>query len=149
MSTFDREKEMQRRAEARVGRCRHFTGLMNGTCNAGIAYLSVRGESNGRGFTYPCFGNDATATCDRCVKRTPEEARREVDAEEIESRKMLDAVRKVRDHARERGLRRGNGGASTMPCPKCGTGVVSYSVTSCNGHLHGVCSTPRCLAWME
>lgn len=79
---FDHEKELQRRAEKKASFCRHFNGLVNYRCDAGITYLSVQGApKDSFRSKYPCCDNDSGATCERCVKPTLEEARREVDAE--------------------------------------------------------------------
>lgn len=145
---FDREQEMQRRARKRAQFCRHFNGLVNDRCDAGIAYLSVKGTGAAR-FDYPCCDNDSSATCERCVKPTLEEARREVDAQDVEIQQSLAAMGKAHEHAASQGLGRGKGGNGQMPCPKCGTGTLHYRVASINGHMHANCTTPKCLAWME
>lgn len=147
---FDHEKEMRRRAETKARFCRHFNGLVNDRCDAGIAYLSVKGApKDSFRSKYPCCDNDSGATCERCVKPTLEEARREVDAEEVEIGQSLAAMRKAHEHAASQGLGRGKGGNGQMPCPKCGTGTLHYRVASINGHMHANCTTPKCLAWME
>jgi len=38
--------------------------------------------------------------------------------------------------------------AGTLSCPKCG-GDLDFTVSPCNGHVHAMCRTSRCLAWME
>lgn len=40
-------------------------------------------------------------------------------------------------------------GAGEMACPVCKTGKLQYSRSSYNGHVHGKCETPGCVAWME
>lgn len=54
-------------------RCRHFTGVIhNKTCNAGIAYDSVRDESD-RPYKWPCIHPDASTSCASFMPYTPEE----------------------------------------------------------------------------
>jgi len=36
----------------------------------------------------------------------------------------------------------------SIKCPVCSR-VLSYSISSYNGHIWGKCKTPGCLAWME
>ena len=35
-----------------------------------------------------------------------------------------------------------------MPCPVCSDGELVYAIAS-NGHVHGCCTTPSCVSWME
>jgi hypothetical protein len=36
-----------------------------------------------------------------------------------------------------------------MKCPICRTGELKYSRSTYNGHVHAICSTDGCVAWME
>lgn len=149
--SFDHEKEMQRRAANLSRQCRHFNGTCNSACDAGIAYASVRIEGAALRESHPCHDSlpSPHQRCASCVKPTLAEARSEVDAEEIEHKATFAAIRKVHERAAAIGLRKSHGGSDTMPCPKCGTGTLRYSVASMNGHMHGCCETTRCLSWME
>lgn len=60
----------------------------------------------------------------------------------------IDAMGKVYDEVKSRGLGKGHGGKGDMPCPKCGA-TLYFSVASFNGHVCGKCSTDGCLAWMQ
>lgn len=40
-------------------------------------------------------------------------------------------------------------GAGEMACPVCNTGILKYSRSSYNGHVHARCTTEGCVAWME
>lgn len=40
-------------------------------------------------------------------------------------------------------------GAGAMPCPVCKTGTLRYSRASYNGHVHGACTSEKCVRWME
>lgn len=62
---------------------------------------------------------------------------------------ILEAVVAAKQDAKSKGFKRGNGGASEIPCPtKCG-GVLRYSVAGVNGHLWAACTTKNCVRWME
>lgn len=50
---------------------------------------------------------------------------------------------------KRRGLKRGHGGQGEVDCPACGRGKIKYSVASYNGHLAALCSTKRCLRFMQ
>ena len=36
-----------------------------------------------------------------------------------------------------------------MPCPCCEAGVLHYSISSYNGHIHAACDSKVCVSWME
>jgi len=150
-TTFDREKEMERRSLKRSHECRHFNGLSNGRCEAGVAYASVRITADSARASYPCIDHVPSPhpRCDQCVKPTLAEARAQIDAEEVEHQAIFAAMRAAHAHAKYARLGRGRGGTGEMPCPKCVTGTLRYIVSSFNGHMHGQCSTPKCLSWME
>lgn len=61
----------------------------------------------------------------------------------------LTAMKAAKADAKQNGFRTGAGGASSIGCPSCESGKLSYSVASVNGHMHARCSTPDCVAWME
>lgn len=63
--------------------------------------------------------------------------------------KFMKAHRAAKDHAKQQGLGRGNGGQGRMPCPAGCGGELRYSVASVNGHMHAACSTKGCVSWME
>ena len=53
--------------------CRHFTGLMDEACRAGIAYRTVRDESTAP-YRFPCLrGDGVAARCPHVSYLTPEE----------------------------------------------------------------------------
>ena len=68
--------------------------------------------------------------------------------EEREQSRRLAPMRAAHEDARARGLGVGKGGAGEVACPNC-KGKIRYAVASCNGHMHGACTTPGCAAWME
>ena len=67
----------------------------------------------------------------------------------FDMRRLIKALNAAHEDAKSKGLKRGNGGSSSMPCPiGCG-GTLTYSVAGVNGHMHAVCSTAGCVKWME
>lgn len=122
-------------------RCKHFNGIMNDACRAGVAYADVRvsPEDGGR-YLLPCFRE-----CDTCPKAefyTPEE----LDAQEKEREESMQRMRKARAAIIEatNGQRRRQG---QIPCPNCGK-WLAFSVAY-NGHVHAQCASPGCCSWME
>lgn len=72
--------------------------------------------------------------------------------EEEEDRRVAETVRALtatRADANQKGLRRGKGGRSSLPCPICEKGELRYSVSGYNGHIHAQCSTEGCVQWMQ
>lgn len=75
----------------------------------------------------------------------------------IPMERALDAISLAKRDAQDKGLGRqpkGSaarfvGGTGTVPCPICEDGVIRYSVAAYNGHMHGMCSTAKCIRWME
>lgn len=128
-----------------AGSCVHFTGIQNKTCKAGIAYASFEA----RGFAKPCFNRTPEQACASCHFPTPEEVAAEVAAHEASYKRMELALTAVDTDRKAKGLRKGHGGGSSLPCPVCGTGTLGYSVAGCNGHIHGCCSTEGCVRWMQ
>lgn len=134
-------------AESLARRCRHFSGLMQKTCRAGVAYADIRDESAGpgNGYRFPCFSDDGACTsCPSASFLTPEE----VAEREAKSRRSTQRICTVRAAivAHTEG-KRGVGGS--IPCPCCEGGTVRFSVSGYNGHIHAQCSTKGCAAWME
>lgn len=52
------------------------------------------------------------------------------------------AIKAIRADAADK-----NRSAGQIECPKC-KGKLGYSIARINGHVHGRCETPGCLAWM-
>lgn len=127
------------------GTCKHFTGVQNDTCSAGVAYDSVRRPAPGR-LGLPCFRDEAggAAPCDRRAFPTPEEAEAAEQESERAIRRMAVARAAI---VKETKGRRGVSGAIACPC--CEGGTLSYSVASINGHIWAVCTTNGCASWME
>ncbi len=64
-------------------------------------------------------------------------------------RQFLNAVSKVHEDAESHGYGEGHHGIGSIDCPVCHTGKLQYSVASVNGHIHGRCTTDKCVRFME
>ena len=132
-------------------RCVHFNGIMNDACKAGVIYQQLMGGGPGWAAHMPCFKDEQSPVqCSQAKFPTPEEAAAEVE----ESDRQLEAVMKARTACAEDAARHGWGkgkvaGAAIIKCPICREGSLRYTVASVNGHIHGKCSTPDCVSWME
>ena len=121
-------------------RCKHFNGLMNDACRAGVAYADVRVSPEDGPRLLPCLRE-----CDTCPKvefYTPEE----LDAQEKEHEESMQRMFKARAAI----IEAANGQRSVrgqMACPNCGK-RLAFSVAY-NGHVHAQCATPGCCSWME
>lgn len=84
--------------------CRHYNGLMNDTCKAGVAYKDVKDPAD-RPLGYPCFKDKGcTHLCDKVSFLTPEEAA-------IEEEKVSEALRKYLENI------------ANDICPHCNTPI--------------------------
>lgn len=137
-----------------AGRCKHFTGLMNDACRAGVKYLDVAVENPppGVGRSFPCLlkYNHAGATCEKCDMPSPAE----VAEEEREHKRLAEAVGKARAAivAHLGPWKRGkvNSASGRIDCPVCGAkGALAFRRAGYNGHVAARCSTAGCCDWME
>ena len=126
------------RRTTRARWCRHFTGIQNITCEAGVTYVDVR-DSDSSPYRWPCLHGDLT--CEKREYRTAEENAATEAAWDAEWA-AIKAARADIVAALE-----GNAGGTTIVCPKCSESLAG-SIAS-NGHVHGACSTEGCLRWME
>lgn len=62
---------------------------------------------------------------------------------------FLEAITVLKQHAKDAGLVRGNGGTGVLACPICKTGTIRYSVATSNGHMWAACNTLACVRFME
>ena len=132
-------------AEQIASKCVHFTGIQKKQCSVGVAYDSFDGG-------LPClanFGRGPKQPCSQIHFPTSEEIADIVAAHEAHRERLGTALDAVDKDARARGFRKGRGGLASIPCPACMIGDLGYSVASYNGHIHGRCSTPGCVSWMQ
>lgn len=145
-------------------KCKHFNGLRNECCEAGVKYETVRlnGEWKYRygkektvytlGACYPCEGktNFGGATCEKLSLRTKEE----VAQREAEWRKHFEGTMQARaaivEHLGGPWKRGTHGASGEINCPVCGGDkTLRFSRAGVNGHIHAACKTGGCVSWME
>lgn len=131
--------------EVEMLRYRHFNGVQNKVCKAGVNYDDVS--------PIPCIGYRPGATveqgkCDKKSCWTREEAIANEKERTKHTKKFMLALNAAHKAAKEQGLRQGHGGHGTTTCPVC-NGVLHFSVASVNGHLWGKCETEDCMSWMQ
>ncbi len=142
-----------------LNKCKHFNGLINKCCDAGVKYEDVAKEGtfqyrnmpNGPVYTlgreHPCLKNHAEAFgIDTCPKREWV-SQAEAEAEEAESKMYFRDIKTARAAIVKR-ISETNESSGTIECPIC-KGSLSYSRAKCNGHIHARCDGKDCVAWME
>jgi hypothetical protein len=140
--------------EQKANKCRHFNGLMNDACEAGVNYADVRkGRGAGRGYALPCFKDDSAehpeCHCGKQSFKTHAEIESEIEATNRHFEDTMTARKAIVDHLGgpwKKGMPGTNG---TIPCPVCKAGSLGFSRAGYNGHIHAGCTTPDCVAWME
>lgn len=126
-------------------RCRHFTGVQNKTCKAGLSY-----DQFPPGSGLPCIDDEKHDLCSKFEAKTAEEiaARREYVAKRMEA---IGIARQAIVEACGGPWKRGTPGSSgVIDCPVCdGKQCLRYSRAGYNGHIHARCGTKDCVSWME
>jgi|SRR6267154_1394007 len=156
----DERKRLDSIVRQIVGRCHHFNGAQNECCKAGVNYSDLAGPIEGRALRMPCTNpvvfakrreelGYKLAECSKLQRTTQAEAEKEAAGVIGHGDRMMIACAAAHSDATSKGLKKGAGGSSSMPCPlKCG-GTLQYSVASYNGHMHARCDTEGCTSWME
>lgn len=129
---------------ARPDRCRHFTGIQNDRCNAGIEYDTVRGNG-----PIPCITlNGKRNDCRPSYREpTPEEIaadEAEFDSVMARMRKVMPVVQQWRTWTKKNRVAK----QEVIACPACG-GRLHLSQAAYNGRVWGRCETAGCVEWME
>jgi len=134
-------------------RCKHFNGVINEKCKAGIVYDKlVGGCLSPSRKELPCVvfpgtifpgENREMAACEfrEFLTQKEQEAEERKVAEHIQ--KIMIARLAIKEHMQ------GKSGCGNIPCPVCSTGKLSFVVNEVNGHIHAKCTTGDCVAWME
>lgn len=136
-------------AEQKANKCVHFNGMQNKQCKVGVCYDSVQ-DKNRKGFaSWPCWREGADLPCDKRHFPTPEEVAKEIEEHNKHWEQLKLAMNAAHEDAKKRGFKKGKGGSAKIKCPCCTGGELRYSVASYNGHVHGKCSTPKCMSWMQ
>jgi hypothetical protein len=136
----------------RMNDCKHWNGIQNETCRAGVNYRALAGEPLA-GFVYrlPCHQfttllgkqRDPVA-CDQYRAVTAQEIR---EAEEQASQAFARLMTVLNGIAEWRN-RPPIGKQEIIVCPSCG-GRLHLAQAASSGHVHGRCETNGCVQWME
>lgn len=130
--------------------CRHFNGIQNKKCQAGVEYKPWNQATNE---AMPCLPESINGRsvweCASFEMMSREEAEQEADARLVKVERTTKARHAAKDDAKAKGYRKGAGGHGKLPCPCCDGGTLQYSVASYNGHMHAKCTTAGCVSWME
>lgn len=134
----------------RQGCCKHFTGISDKCCAAGVSYDAVTKDFE---LALPCYtprsGRNADtrqkAVCDKYEDPTAEE----IAAHEAETKAFMDRFTKTLPLiAKVKAEHKGQSWQGVEVCPVC-SGKLHMSHAACNGHVWGRCETEGCLSWME
>lgn len=117
-----------------AGKCKHFNGIMNESCKAGILYKDVR--SDDKPFNFPCIDREFH-NCSSVIFPTAEEVEEQIKEINISTAKTIGVLMAIKKGQAAKGI---------IPCP-CG-GNVHYVRAQLNGHVHAKCDTCD-LSFME
>jgi hypothetical protein len=147
-------KDREERIQFEMGYCQHYHPQgAKIICTAGVDLDKLQRvpaplPSGGTLKCGPCIGGHVLenphAICPHWIRRTREMGEKRADGIERSLSKMalagpvISAWRKKEPR----------GKAEVIECPVC-KGRLSLSQSAYNGHVHGRCSTPDCLNWME
>ena len=135
MSALPRTREGQIERYAR--HCKHFNGLQNKQCEAGIDYNSIPKYDG----AFPCFGE---FQCAKYEAQGADAVRARFEEADKQFKGLMVARQAIVDHTNgERGV------AGKIPCPVCTVGELRFTIAKCNGHIHAKCLTAGCVAWVE
>ena len=133
--------------------CKYFNGTACTTCDAGVNYRElVGGNEWGWAVRLPCLASfrkrttTQTVTCDKYQEPTDEEIAKEKAAFEASCERMIKVGPLVRRIKQEN---KGKSATGSDACPACNSGKIRWSIAGSNGHVHMVCSTKNCIAFME
>lgn len=128
-------------------RCKHFTGIGEDACRAGVNYRSLVGGSDfGWALRIPCTTtkrSENQVPCEKHDRMTAEEIAAEDEKFERAFQRTTGAYSAIKAIV---GDRRGVSG--TIDCPGCHA-PLHYSVARLNGHIHACCETDECVSFME
>lgn len=142
--------------------CKHFCGLRDKKCNAGVVYDSVtpRPGEPGCALRIPCHlperfaarfnerqrsEQDQRGTCDKFELPSDEEiAKHEAEIKAVIERhmRMEPFIRDMRMKHRKDGFR------GIVECPVC-KGKLHFTVSNYNGHTSGRCESENCVNYIE
>ena len=133
-----------------LGKCKHFNGIQNAACKAGINYHELLGSEFGCFANMPCTRAPVpSAACASFALFTQAEAEAEADEWVTRMKRFKIVLTGAHEHAEKQGFKRGRGGVGELECPSGCGGKLRYSVAEVNGHMHAACTTKGCCSWME
>jgi hypothetical protein len=137
--------------EQKANKCRHFNGLMNAACDAGVSYASVKQtRTGGHGFNFPCFKDRMEGcACEKQSFQTDAEINAEIEESDRRFQNTMTARMAIVEHLGGTWKRGSPGVSGSIACPVCKAGTLRFSRAAVNGHIHARCSTADCVAWME
>ena len=129
--------------------CKHYRSMEHPTCNAGVAYESLKGIPFKERPCFMRFGKTFSG-CNKMDMPTPEEIANE--EREIEAR--IENIGKARQaivaHLGGPWKRGMPSAADVIDCPACGQAkALQFRRAGYNGHIHARCTTEGCVSWME
>ena len=116
--------------------CRHYTGVQNLTCKAGVAYKDVRDQSR-RPWRWPCTEESIRERCPQFEAQTEEE----LTQLKRDRAQRLNAVGIMRAS-----ISKQTGDRGTVVCAVCGN--LARWTRAPNGRVACACPT-GCISWME
>jgi hypothetical protein len=113
--------------------CRHWNGILNPACRAGVPYLML---GNDPPKTWPC-NRAGGGTCIHRSMPTQEEVNIYMDKMNASVARDLEIMKSIPP-----------GASGKMPCPNCRSTIIWYRSPR-NGHLSATCQTKNCFAVMQ
>jgi hypothetical protein len=127
-----------------MNHCKNYASpLHEKACKVGITFEALR-TKHGSFLNWPCMaGRDSN--CDKAEWLTPKEV---AENDAAFNKQIAKTMKGIRAAAEFRAANKGRSNQDTVKCPECG-GQLHLTIAACNGHVHGKCETPNCIAWME
>lgn len=128
--------------------CRHYsyergpTGMLFGeegcgpTCAVGVDLMSEPGAAR------RCMPSDCSDPFPVCSQREEYTDAERAAYEAWRDESIAQSLRIVASIPRD-------GDYGELPCPRCGSGTITWGRASSNGHLHAGCSTPDCFGVIQ
>ena len=124
--------------EQLLGRCIHFNGLMNKSCDVGLVYMDVK-DRDARPYLFPCLKQGGI--CLKAQFMTEDEAEKEANLLEDKGIQSMNARHLILAEIKATGKRNG-----TIQCPVC-NGELHFNKAETNGHIWANCQCG--FGWME
>jgi len=144
----------EQRRERHIVTCKHFNGLQNTCCKAGVNYETVKTPKKAGGLNLPCIpytpfveeGVEPSLLCQKYERHTIEEIEDEERMWKESAERTGKAIKAIIDHAGK--YVKGQGKQGVIECPTC-KGKLHYSRAGYNGHIHASCETVGCVRFMQ